>query len=391
MRVAVRAFILTGLVVALTSLMSHGQSAVKDQKKDLERIQSDVKRSKQRLDSLKREEGRVQQELSEADQRINSQQSLIGKLGTQLSQLQREIAMGESQLTDREQGLERAKGRYLGSVRGLYMTMPRQPGSFVESPTAEVEAKKRVTYLAALVSYEAGSVTEATDYLSEARSQLDELAGRQSKIERMKQKREANFALEQARRARRQKQLSRLRRMKTKEFDRIVMLQQSAEEMERILTRLESAPRTEKHQRVTISRTQTSGSFSVLKGGLPEPFKGEIVIAYGSATDPTTHLKSFSPGISVRGKPNSPVVSVGTGVVAYTGNLRGYGDFVIIDHDGQYFTTYAGLGQTSVSTGQEIGAGDRVGLSDQSGIVRFELRKGRQALDPMDWIRSDAY
>ena len=75
------------------------------------------------------------------------------------------------------------------------------------------------------------------------------------------------------------------------------------------------------------------------------------------------------------------------GTVSYRGSLRGYGNFVIISHDSQYFTTYAGLGKVDVSQGQYLSAGSKLGTAAADGQVRFELRRGREPLDPVKWIK----
>ncbi len=50
------------------------------------------------------------------------------------------------------------------------------------------------------------------------------------------------------------------------------------------------------------------------------------------------------------------------------------------------YTTYAGLGSIYVTTDQVLVAGDIVGAANK-GLVKFELRKGRQSLNPAEWIR----
>ena len=80
------------------------------------------------------------------------------------------------------------------------------------------------------------------------------------------------------------------------------------------------------------------------------------------------------------------MTAVASGTVLYTGNLRGYGNFVIINHDHQYYSTYANLGDVTVSQGQFVESRAKVGASGTDGVVKFELRKGRESLDPVSWI-----
>jgi murein DD-endopeptidase MepM/ murein hydrolase activator NlpD len=83
------------------------------------------------------------------------------------------------------------------------------------------------------------------------------------------------------------------------------------------------------------------------------------------------------------------VIAVAGGEVAYAGDLRGYGRFVIINHDDQYYTTYAGLAGLTVGVGDRVAARARLGVADQTGLVRFELRKGGEEIDPVTWLNDE--
>ena len=157
--------------------------------------------------------------------------------------------------------------------------------------------------------------------------------------------------------------------------------------MEAIIARLEK-----ERERATPSGGEIYGSslFASLKGHLPPPYRGKVVVRYGNSVDPVTRLKSFSPGISIRGEPGGIVRSIASGTIAYSGELRGYGKFVIINHDNQYYTTYAGLGKVLVSQGQHIQVQTGVGEAAADGIMKLEIRKGRESLDPVEWIRIES-
>jgi septal ring factor EnvC (AmiA/AmiB activator) len=71
--------------------------------------------------------------------------------------------------------------------------------------------------------------------------------------------------------------------------------------------------------------------------------------------------------------------------------LRGYGNFVIINHGDRYYSTYGGLGKMSVGTNEYVLAGTTLAQAGKEGLVKFELRHGREPLDPVKWIRIDSF
>ena len=115
------------------------------------------------------------------------------------------------------------------------------------------------------------------------------------------------------------------------------------------------------------------------------------MLSFGNHTDEVTNLKSFSPGVTIKGQSRAPVKAVASGMVAYVGNLRGYGNFVIINHDDEYYTTYAGLGEANVVQDSYVSSGSRIAHAGEDGVIKFELRQGSQPLDPIEWITIDAY
>ena len=216
----------------------------------------------------------------------------------------------------------------------------------------------------------------------------DELTGESRKISRLKRKRETASSLVKSAKDKQEKNLQRVRREKTEEADRVLMLEQAAREMEAIIARLQQ----QMEQRAIIEGITGGPSvFATLKGQLLPPCRGEVIQPFGNLIDPVTKLKSFSSGISIKVNPGRKVVAVASGTVAYQGNLRGYGNFIIINHDDRYYTTYAGLGQIVVSVGEYVLAGNKVAVADEDGIVRFELREGRNPLDPIKWISIDSF
>ncbi|MBK7143109.1 MAG: peptidoglycan DD-metalloendopeptidase family protein [bacterium] len=363
---------------------------VKQQRKELEKIQKDVSRSRQKLDSLRQEEARVQKALTDYDKRLAKEQQTLTKLGRDLTRLQKNIKDAESQFSSRQQSLDLTRRRFLGSLRQFYLTTPRLAADLVNHPSTEYQTNRKLIYLTALVNFEQGNLAQASQIFDQSLQELEKLSSQQGKVTKQKKRRESTVALEKSRKQKQEKALDRLVQMKQQEADRITMLQQAAKEMESIVARLE-AKQKKKAEESPETQYEPTVDFAVLQGALRAPYKGTITVRYGSSVDATTKLKSFSPGITIQGDPGGSVAAVAAGQVAYTGNLRGYGNFVIINHDNEHYTTYAGLSQILVTTDQVIRAGDLVGSANAEGVVKFELRRGKQSLNPADWIRSDTF
>ena len=97
-------------------------------------------------------------------------------------------------------------------------------------------------------------------------------------------------------------------------------------------------------------------------------------------------------GIDIAGKKGDLVKASADGVIAYAGSgLSGYGNLIIIKHDGQFLTAYGNNFRNRVKEGQRVKAGQVIadmGVIDRRYWgVHFEIRKAGQPVDPMGYLR----
>lgn len=379
--------LLVVLLVLVSSVYADEAASIINQKKELEKLQKDVEAGRKRLDSLQAAESSVQKKISDYDQKIASDSKIIRRLNSELNQLKKNIAVGDSTLQANQDAYDRSNRRYLGNIRRFYMVSQQSGLAFNDLPNEELDLERKVVYLSALASFESSVVEEASDLLSQSVSELDDVTGKASVVSGLKKERETSYAVEKSQKQRHEKNLDQLRRRTLAETDRVTMLEKAAEEMAEIIARLEE----ERARAVQEGKAETGPSvFAGLRGQLSTPFRGKIILGYGRHVDNVTRLESFSPGITIKGRANQGVYAVSSGTVAYAGNLRGYGNFVIINHDHQYYTTYAGLKAIDVAPGQFLAARTRMGVSGSDGTIKFELRKGREPLDPVKWIKIES-
>lgn len=118
------------------------------------------------------------------------------------------------------------------------------------------------------------------------------------------------------------------------------------------------------------------------------PVRGRVVSKFG---DKGKGL--HNDGINILAPRGEPVRAVDTGVVAYAGNqLRGFGNLLLIKHRNGWITAYAHNESLLVRRGDRVGRGQIVARVGSTGNVsspqlHFEIRKGKQAVDPQRHLR----
>ena len=96
-------------------------------------------------------------------------------------------------------------------------------------------------------------------------------------------------------------------------------------------------------------------------------------------------------GIALSGAEGDPVLAAGDGRVVYSGSgLRGYGNLVILKHEGDFLTAYAHNRSILVSEGQTVKRGQKIaelGKTDSEiPKLHFEVRRAGKPVDPMKYL-----
>ncbi|WP_404403810.1 peptidoglycan DD-metalloendopeptidase family protein [Pelagibacterium halotolerans] len=123
------------------------------------------------------------------------------------------------------------------------------------------------------------------------------------------------------------------------------------------------------------------------------PIAGNLSISsnFGSRNDPFLNRAAFHAGIDFRAATGTPVLAAASGTVIHAGRNGGYGNMVEVDHGNGIVTRYAHLSAITVSNGQTVTAGQRVGKAGSTGRstgphLHFEVRRNGNAVDPSRFL-----
>jgi murein hydrolase activator len=124
------------------------------------------------------------------------------------------------------------------------------------------------------------------------------------------------------------------------------------------------------------------------RGRLPWPARGKLLARYGA---PKAGGKLKWSGIWIAAADGAPVRAVANGRVAYVGRLQRFGLLAVVEHGDGYYTLYGHAADIPKKVGESVRAGEVLARAGNSGGhgetgVYFELRKGAQAVDPMEWL-----
>lgn len=116
--------------------------------------------------------------------------------------------------------------------------------------------------------------------------------------------------------------------------------------------------------------------------GLSWPSPGQVI---------TQFAEPGYKGIAIAGAEGDPILAAGDGRVVYSGSgLRGYGNLVIVKHDGDFLTAYAHNKTILVAEGQTVKRGQKIaelGKTDSDiPKLHFEVRRSGKPVDPLKYL-----
>ncbi|MEQ8276825.1 MAG: peptidoglycan DD-metalloendopeptidase family protein [Deltaproteobacteria bacterium] len=137
---------------------------------------------------------------------------------------------------------------------------------------------------------------------------------------------------------------------------------------------------------------RAEGGFSAQKGRLPWPVTGTVESIFGKTVDTVSGMVMVQRGIDIRAPQSALIRNVFDGRVAFAGRVEGLGRVLIVEHEG-FHSIYAHLESFQVRKGQTVGQYQVLGFVGDSDSTKgahlyFELREGREAVDPMTWLSS---
>ena len=118
-----------------------------------------------------------------------------------------------------------------------------------------------------------------------------------------------------------------------------------------------------------------------------------ITSNFGYRRDPINGRAAMHPGLDFRGPIGSPIRAAAEGRVSFVGLRRGYGKVVEISHGNGLLTRYAHMSGWKARVGQQVEAGDVIGLIGSTGRstgphLHFEVRINGRAVNPRPFLET---
>lgn len=363
------------VLIALALLAAPAQAQLAEKRRELSKVQGELKKTLAELEALR-------SEARELDQDVSRLEGLDAKSRQRLETLQANIRQAESRRSELKGRLDAAS-----QVGGFWAaSLAAEAGNHMGRRTARSDFHGRTEIWGE--EFRRAAILEKGAHLRglmgfQKQTEEQEAAARKKAAELAENRRKAQ-AEREGRRKEYESKKSQLEQTQGKVAEaarRARELEESARALTGLLDKLGKAG--------TWRKTGPVATLDRPKNSLPWPAHGRILSGYGREKDPQLGTWTVRQGLTIGTTPASPVTAVADGKVIFSGPFRSYGQVVIVDHGEGFFSVYGQLGEIKSGKGVEVKAGQAIagaGGSGTDGRVYLELRRGTEALDPMAWL-----
>ena len=349
--------------------------------KRLEDVQRQIREEKKAIREISGKETDVLGELEKINMELTAKREELTALSGSVAGLQKDVFASDRRISSFEADKKKLESRLTARLRAMYK-MSRGEAMEVLFSSDSSTLGRRHKYLTMIMDLDAGLIEGYEKTIAgldaERRKKASILKEADSARRAAALKKKESETLHKTKLA----LLNGIKQEKVKREGAVAELEKAASELTKLIDRLRTA-----HEPDAPKGT----GFASMKGALAMPAAGQVTSRYGKVRHPRFQTVTFNNGVTIESALGSIVKSVFEGRVVYVGWLKGYGQVLIIDHKGGFYTLYAHLGKVLKEKGEEIGRGAEIGLVGDSGPegrpgLYFEVRQRGVPKDPMDWL-----
>lgn len=381
------------MLVVLLALPLVGPSALgadkAAEKKELERIKSEMREKKKGLKRADRRERSILSELEMIDRDIQTGRAELVNQQQRLRESEVDLRKVDQNNTTLNHELDGLKQRYSQRLRALYKMGRNGYAAAILTPDGLDQTLKRIKYLGMIAGQDQEVIREYGRALRMLAARQSEMAGKKNEmLVRQRAVGEKKVELE-ARRRKKAAILAGVRQEKGLYEQSLRELGESSASLWAMIKKDEQEKRTAKAAAPASRQEREPADRS--RSRLPWPLEGPVLTRFGMQRHPQFGTMVYRRGIEIQAHEGESVRAVRDGQVAYADWYKGYGKLVILDHGNGFYTLYGNLSRLDLNKGAWATGGQVIGLAGDTGSLKgsklyFEIRRNGEAQDPLLWL-----
>lgn len=346
----------------------------------LEQVQKRIRKTESELEQRRRQARELVQQLHRSEAVLRRTRLELARIQAHLKRLEKEIIEQRRKADAAGRKLEGTTRLLQERLAAIYKGGESTFFKVLLSGSSPADIARDYDYFRRIVERDRRLLVRYREEQAEARAQ-------KAQLERLRQEQQEVFA----RRRTRKRALEKQRR---KQQQLLAQVRQDEEALAVLLHELEDKARRLNSLLRDVRRTPegrgAQTGFAANRGHLPWPVNGPVRIGFGKGRHPVLGTRYESHGIEIVVNGEKPIRAVWDGRVIFAKAFRGYGNLIILDHGGGYYSLYAQASRLLRKPGEKVHKGEEIAVSgfEGSDVVYFEIRQGSRPVDPLPWLTS---
>ncbi|MBI4654402.1 MAG: peptidoglycan DD-metalloendopeptidase family protein [Nitrospirae bacterium] len=354
-----------------------------DPRDELKEVQKKLDMEKRKAAKTIKKEKSILSELERIDKALSEKKEEMVYYDNRLKQTRTKIRSLDVEVFTLNGKLEKRQEFLRQRLRSLYKQQRGDAAVILMSAMDYQNLIKKSRYISFIAYYDRKVMEAYSKELDELKMKMQEMAVLKKELEINKQKIKKKADEIQVERQKKDTLLASVKRERRSYEKMIKELEESSKRLFEMIKKLEKEE--------PLPPVFGKG-FAALKGRLPWPVDGKILIPFGNYKDPQFNISVFKNGIEIQAGRGEAARAVYGGRVVYADWFKGYGQLLIINHGDGYHTLYAHLSEIFHEVGDIIKEYQPVGRVGESGILNvpslyFEIRYKGKPINPVYWLR----
>src|SRR5213080_3110077 len=385
-------------LILVTSALPVGAQPKRDdpvqaEQRKLQETQNQLKQEREKAAEARRRETSLLAEIEDTERRLAQKQRDVARLGDRIKRAQAEVAALRGDITRLESYRSEQEEFLARRLRTIYKIHAQGAVLPVilsgESPVQRAATIKHLGSLAALDARMIQEYRVTSDRLADRKEREEARRNELASLRAEAKKEQAEVDREAAKR---RQLLAKVRDERAYHERMVGELSEAARRLEAFIQELQARQRRLAKVPPPKGGIEPPGvGFGNLRGRLPWPAEGRIVVPFGAQVHPRFGTRTFRNGVDIEAAEGTDVTTVYAGHVIYTGWFKGYGNLIIVDHGSEYYTLYAHIAEIEVKEGEDVRQGQRIGtVGDTASLagprLYFEVRYQGKPQNPVEWL-----
>jgi len=385
--------------IAVSLLLMFSQIVLADVNEDLQGLRKEIKEKKSLLNKTKKVETQVSNELGKIEKSLHEKEANLAALGRELKDVDTKLDRTQREVEAVKSDAERKKQQIRVRLSALYKSGDIGNARIFFSSESLPQLVENLRYMRAVLDNDRMLFAEYNariDRLKVLKVSLEHDAVRKEKIKAGIELKKSEIENEKRKKS---SYLVQVRADKKNYLASLRELEANARKLQAMVERLEARNRKSytKKNKPSIDTgpplpAVPDKGFASQKGHLSLPAKGEVISGFGRHKHPEFNSYTVSNGISIAAPVGGGIHSVYDGQIIFADYFKGYGNMVIVDHGGGYFSLYAHADKILKKVGASVARNEVVASvgdtdSTRGAMLYFEIRYQGKPVDPSPWFR----